>query len=497
MARRIIVLSGRIASGKTTLARGLMGRIGAQVFRTQDLLRARIGADATRAEMQRAGGRLDIATHGQWVADALAAAIAVGDPSVVVVDSARQENQIEGLRSAFGPVVTHVHLQAELETLESRFAQREERPGEAATYAKVGEDPIEAAVDDLAQIADVVVDTARSTEADVLVRVLGKLDLHVGVEPLVDVLVGGELGSEGKGHVAAHLAREYGLLVRVGGPNAGHTVMWSGIKHTYHHLPSGTLANPAARLLLGPGAVLGIPKLLDEIAECRVDKDRLAIDPQAMTISKADVNGELRNLRGRIGSTAQGVGYATARRVRRDTSVRLARDIRVLRPYLRPAAEVLREAYEAGTQILVEGTQGTGLSLYHGPYPTVTSRDTTAAGCLAEAGISPARVRRIVMVCRTYPIRVAGTSGPMSHEITWEVVSTRSGIPLDELVQAEKTSTTGRDRRVGEFDWDLFRHAVELNGPTDIALTFADYLSIRNRDARRIRATVRGNHSVR
>jgi adenylosuccinate synthase len=226
------------------------------------------------------------------------------------------------------------------------------------------------------------------------------LDLQAGVEPLVDVLVGGELGSEGKGHIAAHISRDYGLLVRVGGPNAGHTVMSAGIKHTYHHLPSGTLANPRARLLLGPGAVLGVPKLLDEIADCQVDSDRLSIDPQAMTISKRDINGEMRELRDRIGSTAQGVGYATARKIRRDTSVRLARDVPLLRPYLRPAAEVLRDAYESGTRVLMEGTEGTGLSVHHGPYPSVTSRDTTAAGCLSEAGISPARVRRIVYSSR-------------------------------------------------------------------------------------------------
>jgi adenylosuccinate synthase len=369
--------------------------------------------------------------------------------------------------------------------LETRFAQRADRPGEAKTYRAATTDPIEAAVDDLRRVADVVVDTARCTEGDVLVRTIARLDLHAGVTPLVDILIGGELGSEGKRHIAAHLAREYGLLVRVGGPNAGHTVMSAGVKHIYHHIPSGTLANPSARLLLGPGAVVRVPKLLDEIMEFGVDRDRLSIDPLVMTISDADIRGEERGLRARIGSTAQGVGYATARRVRRDTSVRLARDVKPLRPYLRPAAAVLREAYERGTSIMVEGTQGTGLSLYHGPYPSVTSRDTTAAGCLAEAGISPSRVRRIVMVCRTYPIRVAGNSGPISNELTWQVISERSGIPLAELEAAEKTSTTKRDRRVGEFDWALFRHAVELNGPTDIALTFADYISIKNRDARR------------
>lgn len=485
MAERIIVLSGRIASGKSTLARGLVSRMGARVFRTQDLLRSRIGSAATREEMQREGGRLDVETSGGWVADALARELANQDAALIVIDSARQESQIEGIRRAFGAAVTHVHLQAPDEALASRFQQRVDRPGEADSHEAASTDPIEAVVDSLTGVADIVVDTARCSEADVLIRTIGRLDLHAGVTPLVDILVGGELGSEGKGHIAAHLAREYGLLVRVGGPNAGHTVMSAGAKHTYHHIPSGTLANPSAQLLLAPGAVVRVPRLLDEIMEFGVDRDRLSIDPQVMTISDADIRGEERNLRERIGSTAQGVGYATARRVRRDGSVRLARDVKTLQPYIRSAAEILREAYERDVPIMVEGTQGTGLSLFHGPYPSVTSRDTTAAGCLAEAGISPARVRRIVMVCRTYPIRVAGNSGPMSNELTWQMISDRSGIPLPELMAAEKTSTTKRDRRVGEFDWALFRNAVELNGPTDIALTFADYLSIHNRDARR------------
>jgi adenylosuccinate synthase len=138
----------------------------------------------------------------------------------------------------------------------------------------------------------------------------------------------------------------------------------------------------------------------------------------------------------------------------------------------------------------LEGTQGTGLSLYHGSYPHVTSRDTTVAGCLAEAGISPHWVRKVVMVCRTYPIRVqnpsaTASSGPMSQEITLTEISRRSGISLSELQKTETTSTTGRKRRISEFDWGLLRRAAFLNAPTDIALTFVDYLNKANQDARR------------
>lgn len=93
------------------------------------------------------------------------------------------------------------------------------------------------------------------------------------------------------------------------------------------------------------------------------------------------------------------------------------------------------------------------------------------------------------MVVRTYPIRVAspnaGTSGPMSNEITREEVSRRSGVSLNEIISTEKTSTTKKDRRIGEFEWVLLRKAASLNAPTDIALTFADYISVKNKKARR------------
>ena len=118
-----------------------------------------------------------------------------------------------------------------------------------------------------------------------------------------------------------------------------------------------------------------------------------------------------------------------------------------------------------------------------------TSRDTTVAGCLSEAGISPSRVRRVIMVVRSYPIRVqdpaGSTSGRMSQELSWSEISRRSNVPLSELRRTEKTSTTDRKRRVAEFDWELLRRAASLNGPTDVALTFSDYLSVKNRDARR------------
>ena len=192
-----------------------------------------------------------------------------------------------------------------------------------------------------------------------------------------------------------------------------------------------------------------------------------------------------------IGSTGKGVGIATARRITdRGRVVGLARDSPELRPFTtRTATEVLEQALASGHRVLLEGTQGTSLILYHGSYPYVTSRDTSVAGTVAEAGIAPRRVRKVVMVCRTYPIRVedppGSTSSPMSQEIDWETVAARSGYEADTLKATERGSVSGRLRRVGELGWQLLRRNSHLNGATNIALTFVDYLDRRNEQVRR------------
>jgi len=517
LAKLILVLTGPIASGKSTLGNNLVDRFGFRTFKTNELLK-QLALGKVREEreaLQDFGEDLDRQTKGAWVRDGLMRFLSpLPADSMIVVDSARIAEQIEALRGAFGLRVVHIHLTAPPEVLEKRFKRRKKKSfKEAATYKDVLRSPTETNVESLAKVADVVIDTNRCSDEDVVVRAASHLGLY-GREysRLVDVLIGGEYGSEGKGHIASYLAREYDVLVRVGGPNAGHKVYFP--PYTFHLLPSGTRANEDAKIIIGPGAVLRVSKLLEEIGECQVDRERLAVDPQAMIIEDGDKAGETSLIKD-IASTGQGVGWATARRIIgrgsytttsapvkatrsrkkslriEDIPVRLARDIKELRPFIRPTYEELEKAYSAGKKIFLEGTQGTGLSLYHGFYPHVTSRDTTVAGCLAEAGISPSRVRKVVMVCRTYPIRVGNapssgkTSGPMSQEISLREISRRSGIPLKELIKTERTSTTNRERRIAEFDWTLIRKAASLNAPTDIALSFVDYIKAVNKDARR------------
>jgi adenylosuccinate synthase len=419
--------------------------------------------------------------------------------SLIVVDSVRHPGQLKFLRKAYGRRIVHVHITAPIKELEKRYDERRKHKGDIAeltSYAEVLRDKTESKVEELQDIADVVINSDRCNEKDVVIRVASQLGWY-GREylRLVDVLVGGQYGSEGKGQVAAYLSSEYELLIRVGGPNAGHKVKTPGNESsfTFRHLPSGTLSSNA-QLLIGAGAVMHVPTLLEEIANAKVGVDRLIIDPQAMTISEFDRKREResKNVKQLIGSTGQGVGQATARRIveRGKQTVKLARDIRELRPYVRESCDVFQRLFRRGGRALLEGTQGTGLSLYHGHYPHTTSRDTTVAGCLAESGISPSRVRKVIMVCRSYPIRVASpsdtnTSGFMSKELSWREIERRAGFRPGVLQKHEVGSVSGNLRRVGEFDWELLRKAASLNAPTDVALTFADYIAKKNEDARR------------
>jgi len=502
MPQQIILISGNVSSGKTTLCELLRSSYPQiYVLKTKEVIRElarkKLGREieAERRALQDFGTYLDEQTKGEWVRDALRRLINTIDSrdpnAIVIVDAVRITEQIKAIRKAYGFLVRHIHLDTPEVALERRYKERKDSGiKELKSFSEVFNQKTELRVRKLEKIADVVIDTELCRKEDVLAKASPYLALYSrNYGRLVDVVIGGQYGSEAKGHIVSYLAREYSLIVRVGGPNAGHKVFLDEGPYTHHQLPSGTLRSDA-RLLIGPGAVLNVEKLLQEIADCNVNQDRLLIDPQAMVISRNDIVREA-GLKARIGSTGQGVGFAAARRILdRGKGTKLAGDVPELWPFTRrTAAEVLEEVYSRGDRILVEGTQGIGLSLYHGIYPYVTSRDTSASGTLAEVGISPTRTRKIIMVCRTFPIRVEspsnGSSGPLPQEISWPEVAKRSGIDSAKLRRTERTSTTDRRRRVGEFDWQLLRRAATINGPTDIALTCTDYLRKENEEARR------------
>lgn len=292
----------------------------------------------------------------------------------------------------------------------------------------------------------------------------------------VTIVVGGQYGSEGKGKVAHHwqAVRRVAAAVRVGGSNSGHTVaLADGSRFVLRQLPVAVL-DPDIQLVLPPGSYVEPHLLQLEVEAHDVRPERLAIDPDASVITAADRKAEdAAGLPGRIGSTGSGTGAAVARRIARDGTSLRARDVPALRPYLRPTAELLRVLLDRGERVLIEGTQGFGLSLLHGGHGDhATSRDTTAAGFVSETGLSPLDVDEIVVVLRALPIRVAGNSGPLPQETDWDSVARQAGQPG----LHERTTVTRKLRRVAHFDADVVLRALRANRPTTVVLNHVDYL---------------------
>lgn len=488
--KHIIVTSGPIGVGKSLFLAEIEKRPKVERVSTRKHILEVTKCENERGALQRAGDQLDLDTDGKWVADAVERAIKNDDSvEIFLVDSARIESQITELRRRFGEAVFHVHLTAADEELERRYTLRKQELKEFPTYQEAVMHGTEKGVSELAKIADLSLNTdhidAKSL-ANSAITWRGIASMPYDPKRLVDVIVGGQYGSEGKGNVCAHIAADYGALVRIGGPNAGHRVAEPPYK--YVQLPSGTGANPTAEVMIGAGSTIWLPQLLKEIADHDLDGERLSIDPQAMIIEKVDRETETGGLQ-KISTTGQGVGAASARKILNrgnetwSEPVRLARDVEEIRPFVRNVRQRLETIFETGARVLIEGTQGTMLSIHHGLYPHVTSRETSVAGCLSDAGVAPARLDRVIMVVRTYPIRVGGASGWMGKEITYEDLSLRSGIHIDELQTTEKGTVSGKQRRIAEFDWGQLRRSVTLNGATEIAITFADYFGVVNRNA--------------
>lgn len=292
----------------------------------------------------------------------------------------------------------------------------------------------------------------------------------------VHVVVGGQFGSEGKGKVTLHLARKLNahISVKVSGINAGHTVLDSaGCPHIFRILPSATVMGDVT-CVLAPGCCFRPSLLLEELEREREFNPRVLIHPNAGVITDEMAAAEKRSgLVESIGSTGTDTGQVAYHRAALDGEFVAAKDIPELAPYVVDTSEWMRERLDRGADIIIEGAQGYGLSMLGSYWPYCTSRDTTAAGFVAEAGLSPLDVKTIAMVLRSYPIRVGGNSGPLPRETTWERVTAaaRSPTPIREY-----TSVTRRLRRVAEFDPELVREAQSANQANVVVLNFLDYV---------------------
>lgn len=293
-------------------------------------------------------------------------------------------------------------------------------------------------------------------------------------------LIGAQWGSEGKGVIAHHLADHFAGAIRVGGPNAGHSFYEKGTLYVARSVPC-IWTNPDAHLMIGAGAVINPHVLIEELAGLPF-KRTVYVDPVATMITEDMEHAELGTIREKIGSTAEGVGEARVARMRRNGEAVTAAD------YDWPAdsgvfvADVSRMAQTQlllGGSIMLEGTQGSGLSLFHGSqYPYATSTDTNASGLASEAGIAPSDVGHVQLVARTFPIRVAGNSGPMGDELSWDWF-VEQGI----VEKPEKTTVTKKVRRISRWYDPVVDKAVALNRPCGIWLTFGDYLDPSKRGA--------------
>ena len=299
-------------------------------------------------------------------------------------------------------------------------------------------------------------------------------------------VIGAQYGSEGKGVVIHHLANRYDVHVRVSGPQAGHSFEHKSVVYKMQIIPCGW-TNPNAQLILGRGMLINFAHLTKEIEMIRaVDPsilDRLSIDNRAGAMGefyRDDPEGKKREER--IGSTGEGVGAARVARVQRDPDKFFhAEDVAkefggstwsMEGLLMNNTPNILSSDYEKGVDVLLEGAQGCGLSLIHGPWPYTTSHDTNAAQLAADCGIPPRHVDRTLLVARTYPIRVSGNSGPLRNETSWDHMKDVIGKDV-----TERTTVTDRIRRIGEWDEQLMLNALTLNDPTSIALNFVDYMS--------------------
>lgn len=291
----------------------------------------------------------------------------------------------------------------------------------------------------------------------------------------VTVIFGGQFGSEGKGKTAHYFAKNEraSYCVRVGGPNSGHTVYRGGEKIIFRLLPTGVIEDHVTAVLPA-GSYINLSILREEMNLAGVSEDRVLIDNNAAIISDDFIAAERQsNLRRDIGSTESGTGEAVVARIRRKKDVKLlAKDFCEL--HTCDTKKILRNACDAGKKIIAEGTQGFGLSLLHAKeYPYVTSRDTSAAAILSECGLSPFDVENIVMVIRTFPIRVSGESGDLPNEINWDILRNELGKTED---MTEYTSCTNRIRRVARFDADIVIRSILCNRPNIVVLNHLDYV---------------------
>ncbi|MCE3295070.1 MAG: Adenylosuccinate synthetase [Crocinitomicaceae bacterium] len=334
----------------------------------------------------------------------------------------------------------------------------------------------------------------------------------------VDVLLGLQWGDEGKGKIVDVLTPQYDIIARFqGGPNAGHTLEFEGIKHVLHTIPSGIFRKNVLNVI-GNGVVIDpviFQKEIEKLAPFNIDiQKNLVISRRAHLILPThrllDAASEAAKGKNKIGSTLKGIGPTymdkTGRnglrvgdifspRFREKYQALVEKHIGILKHHegfeynlseLEPAffeginllksltcidSELfLNQELKAGKKVLAEGAQGTLLDIDFGSYPFVTSSNTITAGTCTGLGVAPTKIGSVIGIFKAYCTRVG--SGPFPtelHDETGEEMRREGN---------EFGSTTGRPRRCGWIDLPALKYAIMINGVTELSMMKADVLSI-------------------
>ena len=334
----------------------------------------------------------------------------------------------------------------------------------------------------------------------------------------VDLLLGLQWGDEGKGKIVDVLTQNYDIIARFqGGPNAGHTLEFDGIKHVLHTIPSGIFHKNAINVV-GNGVVIDpviFKKELDALKKFNLDiKSKLLISRKAHLILPThrllDAASEASKGKAKIGSTLKGIGPTYMDKTGRNGmrigdlelsdwkekyralankheamigfyDVDIQYDLAELESDFFKAIKELKEltfidseeylyqAQKSGKKILAEGAQGSLLDIDFGTYPFVTSSNTTAAGACTGLGVAPNQIGDVKGIFKAYTTRVG--SGPFPTELFDQDGETMG------RVGNEFGATTGRPRRCGWLDLVALKYAVRINGVTELMMMKGDVLS--------------------
>lgn len=334
----------------------------------------------------------------------------------------------------------------------------------------------------------------------------------------VDLLLGLQWGDEGKGKIVDFLTNDYDIIARFqGGPNAGHTLEFDGIKHVLHTIPSG-IFHPKAINLIGNGVVIDpviFKKEIDNLAPYKINfSEKLLISKKAHLILPThrllDAASEAAKGKAKIGSTLKGIGPTYMDKTGRN-GIRVGdvlspdweekykrltqKHLRMLESYnssieydldsmeaafsesikalskfkLVDSEQYLFEAQKKGKNILAEGAQGSLLDVDFGTYPFVTSSTTTAAGACTGLGVAPNKIKKVFGIFKAYTTRVG--SGPFPTELFDKDGETMG------RVGNEFGATTGRSRRCGWIDLVALKYSIQINGVTQLMMMKGDVLS--------------------